>query len=80
MLEEAKRLIEESKTIMKTLYQLCFIATSENPKNKEAMELIRKMKEKGLVSEEEVRKALIDVKRWRELVLDRVGRKSVEEI
>jgi len=79
VIEEAKKLIAEAKEIMKVLYQLCFIATSENPLREKAEKLIREMVERGLVSETEVAKAKMDVRRWRDLVLDKIGRRSVEE-
>lgn len=78
-LERARQLVKEAKEVMKILYQLCFIATSDNPLNEDAKELIKEMIEKGYVSEDEVRKAISDVKRWRDLVLDKMGIRSIYE-
>lgn len=77
ILRRAEKLVEDTKKVMKILYQLSFIATSDNPNRLEAMELIQQMIEMGLVSEEEAHKAMMDVKRWRDLVLDKIGRRSM---
>ncbi|MEM2449052.1 MAG: hypothetical protein QXT14_08920 [Candidatus Bathyarchaeia archaeon] len=71
-LEKANRLIETQKYFMRLLYQLVFILTSDSPASKEAKELIEKMKEMGLVTDIQIGKAIEDVKRFRERVLDRV--------
>lgn len=72
LFSKAKALIKRAKEIQKTLYQLCFIATSENPLKEEAERLIKEMIDKGLVTEAEVYKAKEDVKRWRSIILDKI--------
>jgi len=71
LLDRAKRVIEEVKHIQKLLYQLAFVVTSDNPKAKEAEEIINELIRRGLVSEEEAKKALNDVTRWRMRILDK---------
>ncbi|MEM1725290.1 MAG: hypothetical protein QXW71_05950 [Thermoplasmata archaeon] len=68
---KAKKLIDEVKQIQSILYQLVFIMTSENPRSKEAKEIVDELVKMGLVSEAEVRKAINDTERWREKILDR---------
>lgn len=70
---KAKKLIDEVKQIQSTLYQLVFIMTSENPKSSKAKEIVDELVNMGLVSESEVRKAINDIERWREKILDRNG-------
>jgi len=67
LIEKARRLVEEEKRIMKTLYQLAFIATSNSPRAEEAVRLIQEMMAKGLVSPKQAAKALEDVRRWRKI-------------
>lgn len=74
LFKRAEDIINRAKKIMSTLYKLAFIATSDNPLREQAVELINEMKHRGLVSEEEIWKAMEDVKRWRSLVLDKIGR------
>jgi len=69
--EKSRKIIDEVKQIQKTLYQLCFIVLSENPKKNEAEQIINEMIKLGLVSEDEVRKAFNDVLRWRRRILDK---------
>jgi len=76
VLERAKSLVEEVEEIHKTIYQLAFIATSLNPRRREAEELLEKMIELGLTSREEVDKALQDAVRYRKLILDKAWRRS----
>ena len=78
--KEIDAVIEKAKKTMKRLYQLCFIATSENPLKDEAVQLIEKMIEKGYVTRGEVLKAMEDVQRWRRIFLDRLSKRYAEEI
>jgi len=71
LFDRARKVIEEVKHIQKILYQLAFVATSDNPKAKEAEEIINKLIEKGVVSDAEAKKALNDVTRWRMRILDK---------
>ena len=71
---KARELIRSVKDTQHLLYQLCFIATSRNPKSSDALLLLDKMVKLGLISEEEKVKALQDVARWRDRILDRVIR------
>ena len=71
LFNRARAIIEEVKHVQKTLYQLAFVATSDNPKAKEAEELINELVKRGLISESEARKALNDVVRWRSRILDK---------
>ena len=71
LFERARAIIEDVKHVQKLLYQLAFIMTSDNPRAKEAEELIQLLIKKGLISESEARKALNDVVRWRAKILDR---------
>jgi len=68
----AEELVKKSKQVMKVLYQLAFIATSESPDAAKAEELINKMIEMGLITERQKWKAYDDVVRWRKRVLDRL--------
>lgn len=72
---KAKMLVKNSKKIMRLLYQLCFIETSMSPKSHEAHKLIEEMIEKGLITKAQYQKALEDVERWREKILDKVWRR-----
>ena len=72
LLREIQKLIDSQKMYMKVLYQLAFILTSDSPESSKAKELINKMKELGLVSEIQIQKAIEDVKRFRDKVLDKV--------
>ena len=78
--KEIDEIVKKAKDVMKRLYQLCFIATSENPLKEEAERLIEKMIEKGYVTRSEVLKAMEDVQRWRRLFLDKLSRRQVEEL
>ena len=70
--ERARMIIQAVKDIQKTLYQLVFISTSQNPLRDEADKLIKQMIELKLVSVEEVQKAVEDVQRWRRMFLDKI--------
>ena len=70
--ERARMIIQAVKDIQKTLYQLVFISTSQNPLREEADKLIKQMIELKLVSVEEVQKAVEDVQRWRRMFLDKI--------
>jgi hypothetical protein len=72
LLGKAEEFIDTQKMYMRILYQLAFILTSDSPASKEAKELINKMKELGLVSEIQIGKAIEDVKRFREKILDKI--------
>jgi hypothetical protein len=72
LLGKAEEFIDAQKMYMRILYQLAFILTSDSPASKEAKELINKMKELGLVSEIQIGKAIEDVKRFREKILDKI--------
>ncbi|MBS7612480.1 hypothetical protein KEJ27_09850 [Candidatus Bathyarchaeota archaeon] len=72
LLEKASRLIETQKYFMRLLYQLAFIVTSDSPASKDAKRIIEYMKEKGMISEIQIGKAIEDVKRFREKILDRI--------
>lgn len=68
----AEELVKKSKRVMKVVYQLAFIVTSDSPDAKKAQELLDKMVEEGLVTKRQVWKAIDDVARWRDRVLDRL--------
>jgi len=69
---KAEELVKKSKQVMKVLYQLAFIATSESPDAPEAERLMNRMIELGLITERQKWKAIDDVQRWRRRVLDRL--------
>ena len=71
VLQKAIRLIDRNKRIMRILYQLAFIVTSYSPDSNEARQILEEMKELGLVTQAEIDKAIEDVQRWRDLVLDK---------
>lgn len=68
----AEELVKKSKRVMKIVYQLAFIVTSDSPDAKKAEELLNRMIDEGLITQRQKWKAIDDVQRWRERVLDRL--------
>lgn len=67
IMRRAKELIKMEKEITKLLYQLAFVYTNESPRKEEALRLMQKLAEMGLVSPKQITKAINDVKRWRKM-------------
>ena len=78
-IEEIKQFIKETKNIQKLVYQLAFIYTSENPNREKAKQYLDELKEHGLTTESEIQKALRDVQRWRNRVLDKLYKYIIGE-
>ncbi|MEM4451455.1 MAG: hypothetical protein QW182_04530 [Thermosphaera sp.] len=77
LIKEAEKFIKEVRRIQKMVYQLAFIATSEDEEQaSKAHEMLKKLVDDGIVSERMVMKALEDVRRYRLYVLDRVKRRE----
>ncbi|MEM1925379.1 MAG: hypothetical protein QXK88_10630 [Desulfurococcaceae archaeon] len=77
LIKEAEKFIKEVRKIQKMVYQLAFIATSEDDEQaSKAHEMLKKLVDDGIVSERMVMKALEDVRRYRLYVLDRVKRRE----
>lgn len=77
LIKEAEKFIKEVRKIQKMVYQLAFIATSEDDEQaSKAHEMLKKLVDEGVVSERMVMKALDDVRRYRMFVLDKVRRKE----
>lgn len=67
IMRRAKELIKLEKEVTKLLYQLAFIYTNESPRKEEALRLMQRLAEMGLVSPKQITKAINDVKRWRKM-------------
>ena len=78
-IEEIKQFIKETKNIQKLVYQLAFIYTSENPNREKAKQYLDELKKHGLTTESEIQKALRDVQRWRNRVLDKLYKYIIGE-
>lgn len=80
LVKEARNFVKEVRKMQKLVYQLAFIATSEDEEQaSRAHEMLKKLVDEGLVTERMVLKALDDVRRYRTYVLDKVRRREVEE-
>lgn len=71
LLERAKDLIEKARNIQQVIYQLAFIATGPSAYSELAKQYLEEMIQSGLATRGEVEKALDDVKRFRDKILDR---------
>ena len=71
LLERARKLIEEARSVQQVVYQLAFIATGPSAYSELARQLLDEMVQAGLATRGEVEKALDDVKRFRDKILDR---------
>ncbi|MEM3975003.1 MAG: hypothetical protein QW320_11600 [Ignisphaera sp.] len=77
LIKEAERFIKEVRKIQKMVYQLAFIATSEDDEQaSKAHEMLKKLVDENIVSERMVMKALDDVRRYRMFILDRMKRRE----
>jgi len=71
LLERCKALIQQVREIQKVIYQLAFIATSPSPYAEVANQLLDQLIQAGMATKGEVEKAVDDVKRFRDKILDR---------
>lgn len=71
LLREAEKFAARIRKLHSIVYKLAFIATSDDVNAEEAYNYLKKMVEEGIITPSLMNKALEDVKRWREKVLDR---------
>ena len=62
---EARKMVKKWREMDKVFYQLAFIATGNGPGAVEAIRKLREAVEKGFLTEEQMKKILRDVERWR---------------
>ncbi len=79
VIREAEQVVRKAKKLMRIVYQLAFVALSDTPYSGEAVRLLAKFVERGIITSAQLSKVLNDVQRWKERRYWEPG-KSVEEI
>ncbi len=66
VIREAEQVVRRAKRLTKIVYQLAFVALSDTPYSSEAIRLLAKFVEKGIITNAQMSKILNDVQRWKE--------------
>lgn len=78
VIKEAELIVRRAKKVMRIAYQLAYIALSDTPYSSEAVRLLAKFVEKGIITSAQLNKILNDVQKWKERRYWEPGRNTEE--